>query len=172
MKAIVNIIVQLIEAFLAGYAPKASTGPSKGPWSVPSLKLIKEFEGLRLQAYLCPAKVWTIGYGHTRTVERGDVISQARAEALLAEDVAWVKDCVDVNVEVRLNANQVAALYSFIYNIGATAFFKSTMLRKLNKSDYEGAASEFKRWNKGGGVRLNGLVRRRVAEANLFRKPV
>jgi len=123
-----------------------------------------------LEAYLCPADVWTIGYGHTKGVGQGDKITQAGADAFLAQDVLWVAAAVGNKVMVPLNTNQEAALYSFIYNVGAGAFGKSTLLRKLNDWDYEGAANEFKRWNKGGGRVLNGLVRRRKAEAALFRK--
>ena len=171
---LIQIILELIASLLSGKGAEkpveARTGPSKAPWDIPSLELIKEFEGLRLEAYLCPANVWTIGYGHTKTVRKGMKITQEEADELLAGDVAWVKNCADSAIKVELSANQVAAVYSFIYNCGAGAFRSSTLLRKLNKADYEGAANEFKRWNKGGGRVLNGLVRRRKAEASLFRK--
>jgi len=163
-----KLFIQFLEALIAALtAPKAPPVKSGGS---PSLALIKEFEGLRLEAYLCPADVWTIGYGHTKGVVQGDKITQAGADAFLAQDVLWVAAAVDKKVKVELNTNQEAALYSFIYNVGAGAFGKSTLLRKLNDWDYEGAANEFKRWNKGGGKVLRGLIRRRNAEAALFRK--
>ncbi|WP_417764674.1 lysozyme [Shewanella chilikensis] len=131
-------------------------------------EIIKEFEGLRLEAYKCPADVWTIGYGHTRAVVPGDVITEKEAEDFLSEDVEDAEDAVNAYVDVKLNQNQFDALVSFVYNLGAGNFRSSTLLRKLNAGDYLGAANEFKRWNKSGGVTLNGLVRRREAEANLF----
>lgn len=164
-----KLFIQLLEALIAVMRP--SKAPPVKSGGSPSLELIKRFEGLRLEAYLCPADVWTIGYGHTKGVNQGDKITQAGADAFLAQDVLWVAAAVDKKVKVELNTNQEAALYSFIYNVGAGAFGKSTLLRKLNKADYKGAANEFKRWNKGGGKVLNGLVRRRNAEAALFRKP-
>ena len=165
MTAILKLILEaIISALQPSKAPPVKSGGS------PSLDLIKLFEGLRLEAYLCPADVWTIGYGHTKGVNQGDKITQAGADAFLAQDVLWVAAAVDKKVTAPINANQRAALYSFIYNVGAGAFGKSTMLRKLNNWDYDGAANEFKRWNKGGGKVLNGLIRRRTLEAALFRK--
>lgn len=162
-----KLFIQLLEALIAAMRP--SKAPPVKSGGSPSLELIKEFEGLRLEAYLCPADVWTIGYGHTEGVSQGDRITQAGADIFLEIDMRWVVDAVLRNVTVEINNNQTAALYSFIYNVGAGAFGKSTLLRKLNKADYEGAANEFKRWNKGGGRVLNGLVRRRKAEEALFR---
>lgn len=131
-------------------------------------EIVKEFEGLKLEAYKCPAGVWTIGYGHTRGVIPGDAITEAEAEVFLAEDLEDSEDAVNAYVDVKLNQNQFDALVSFVYNLGAGDFRSSTLLRKLNSGDYLGSANEFKRWNKSGGVVLNGLVRRRAAEANLF----
>lgn len=131
-------------------------------------EIIKEFEGLRLEAYKCPADVWTIGYGHTRGVIPGDVITKKEAEAFLSEDVEDAESAVNEYVNVKLNQNQFDALVSFVYNLGAGNFKSSTLLRKLNQGDYLGAANEFERWNKAGGKVLNGLVRRRKAESNLF----
>ena len=163
-----KLFIQFLEALLA--ILKTPTAPPVKSGGSPSLELIKQFEGLRLEAYLCPADVWTIGYGHTKGVNQGDKITQAGADAFLAQDVLWVAAAVDKKVKVELNTNQEAALYSFIYNVGAGAFGKSTLLRKLNKADYKGAANEFKRWNRGGGKILAGLQRRRKAEEALFRK--
>lgn len=170
---LLSVILELLASILSGMGSKkpsaARTGPSLAPWDVPSLELIKTFEGLRLEAYKCPAGVWTIGYGHTKSVRKGTKITQAEADELLLEDVAWVKNTVDSAVKVELSANQVSALYSFVYNVGAGAFRSSTLLRKLNQGDYTAATGQFKRWNKGGGKVLKGLVRRRAAEAKLFR---
>lgn len=131
-------------------------------------EIIKEFEGLRLEAYKCPADVWTIGYGHTRAVFPGDAITEKEADAFLSEDLEDAEDAVNAYVDVELNQNQFDALVSFVYNLGSGNFKSSTLLRKLNGGDYLGAANEFKRWNKAGGIVLNGLIRRRDAEANLF----
>ncbi len=133
-----------------------------------NLDLIKEFEGCYLDAYLCPANVWTIGYGHTKTAKPGMTITQAEADRLLEQDVAWVKAAVIGAVQVPLTANQTSALYSFVFNVGAGAFRSSTLLRKLNAGDYVGAQMQFRRWNKAGGKVLRGLTRRRAAEAKLF----
>ena len=165
-----KLFIQFLEALLA--ALKAPTAPPVKSGGSPSLELIKRFEGLRLEAYLCPANVWTIGFGHTKGVKRGDVITRTQANDFLALDMGWVTLTVRDTVLVPLNINQEAALYSFIYNVGGGAFSKSTLLRKLNNSDYKGAANEFKRWNRGGGKILAGLQCRRKAEAALFRKSV
>jgi lysozyme len=159
-------LIALIAALLA---PKPNQVLSTDP-SVPDLGLIKQFEGLVLKAYLCPARVWTIGYGHTRGVKRGDVITQAGADAFLMQDIGWVRSTLASSVKVPLTQNQTSALCSFIYNVGAGAFRSSTLLRLLNKGQYGAAQGQFKRWNKAGGKTLRGLTRRRAAEAALFGK--
>lgn len=135
------------------------------------LELIKSFEGLELTAYLCPADVWTIGYGHTKTVKAGMRITERGAEELLKQDLAWVETAIDTYVTVALTQPQYDALCSFIYNVGGGAFRKSTLLKKLNAGDYEGAQGQFKRWNKASGKVLKGLTRRRTAEQELFGTP-
>lgn len=147
---------------------KPSLGVSGKISSVGSTKLIREFEGLELTAYTDIVGVWTIGYGHTKTAERGMVITQKGAEALLRHDLDWVEKAINKGVKTPLTQNQYDALASLIYNVGATAFSKSTILRRLNAEDYVGASSEFKRWNKAGGRVVNGLTRRRKAEQELF----
>jgi lysozyme len=97
-------------------------------------------------------------------------ITKAGAEALLLHDLAWVETAIDTYVQVPLNQNQYDALASFIYNVGATAFRKSTMLNLLNKGDYDGAADQFPRWNKQKGKVLKGLTTRRQKEQTLFKK--
>lgn len=130
--------------------------------------LIKAFEGRRLRAYRCSAGVWTIGYGHTGDVKPGDRISPDKAEKLLREDLRKFEDGVSIRVQVPLTQNQFDALVSFSFNVGIGALGRSTLLKKLNKKDYRGAANEFRKWNKGGGRVLAGLVRRRKAERALF----
>lgn len=134
------------------------------------LNLIKKYEGLRLQAYLDPANVWTIGYGHTGDdVEEGMEISEEEATDLLLKDLNRFEPVIN-KVESPLTQSMYDALVSFTYNVGGGAFLKSTLLRKLAVRDYVGAADEFPRWNKGGGRVLNGLVRRRAEEKALFLK--
>ena len=135
---------------------------------ISGIALIKEFEGLRLEAYKCPAGVWTIGYGTTRNIKEGMRITEFGAEYLLREDLNWVEDTILLSVKVPLTQTQYDALCSFIYNVGGGAFRASTMLRLLNNGDYEGAKGQFARWNKSDGKVLAGLVRRREAEAELF----
>lgn len=136
------------------------------------LALIKRFEGLQTEAYLCPAGVWTIGYGHTATVKPGQRITQAQAEELLVQDVAKFEAGVAKLVKVKLNANQFSALVSFAFNIGLSALEDSTLLARLNDGDYNGAAKEFSRWVYAGSDVLSGLVNRRAAERTLFTTPM
>jgi len=132
------------------------------------LDLIKGFEGLRLSAYQDSAGVWTIGYGHTGNVKPGDRITQAQAEDLLQKDTAWAQQAVRDQVKVPLTQGQFDALTSFTFNLGAGALGKSTLQAKLNAGDYAGAQAEFGKWVHAGGQVLQGLVRRRAAEAELF----
>ena len=132
------------------------------------LDLIKQFESLQLKAYKCSANVWTIGYGHTKNVKEGDRISQDQANCFLMQDLYSVERAIIRLVKVKLNQNQFDALCSLIFNIGISAFNKSTLLAKLNNGDYVGAAEQFRRWNKVNNVVMAGLVRRRQAEEDLF----
>ena len=139
------------------------------------LKLIAQFEGCYLQAYLCPANVWTIGIGTTIypngvKVKKGDKCTLEQAHEYLAHDMIEFEKTVNDSVKVPLSQNQFDALVSIAYNIGSTAFKNSTLLKKLNAKDYAGAADQFLVWNKGGGKVLKGLVRRRDAERALFLK--
>lgn len=132
------------------------------------IRLIKSFEGLRLRAYQDAVGVWTIGYGTTRNVQPGQVITEAEAERLLTQDVERFERDVNAAVTVPLNDNQFSALVSFAYNVGSEALRSSTLLRLLNAGDYQGAADQLPRWNQAGGRVLAGLTRRRNAERALF----
>ncbi|EOX8980492.1 lysozyme [Enterobacter hormaechei] len=134
------------------------------------LHLITEYEGLRLQAYKCPADIWTIGYGHTAGVSANDVITKEDALFFLRQDVAETEWAVSQYVHLPLTQNQFDALVSFAFNVGVGNFRTSTLLKKLNAGDYDGAAREFGRWIHAGGKALPGLVRRREAERALFLK--
>lgn len=134
--------------------------------------LIKKWEELRLEAYLpTPNDVWTIGWGHTRTAYKGMTVTKEQAAVLFDEDVRWVENALAKHVKVELTQNQYDALASLVFNIGETNFRNSTLLRKLNAGDYEGAANEFHRWKYQNGVVLRGLVRRRAEEAEYFLNP-
>jgi len=141
----------------------------KNPTKTYDIAHIKKWEALRLKAYVCPAGAWTIGYGHTKTAKPGMVITEKEAERLLRWDLDWAEEAVRNGVKVDITQPQFDALVSFTYNVGAGAFRSSTLLRKLNAGDHEGAAQEFKRWNKGGGRVIQGLVNRRADEERLFR---
>ena len=138
-----------------------------------TLCLVKHFEGLYLDAYLCPAGVPTIGYGHTAGIKMGQTISRAQADALLVEDMIEAGAAVDRMVKVTLSPAQRGALASFVFNLGEGRFRTSTLLKKLNKGDFEGAALQLRLWVKatvrGEKVTLPGLVKRRGAEELLFR---
>lgn len=137
--------------------------------------LIKSYEALKLKAYKCPAGVWTIGYGHTAGVKQGMEISRQRAEDLFVNDLYTISEYpisdIFYKAKVTLKQNQFDALCSLVFNIGATNFRKSTLLKKAlvdpnDKSIY----NEFKKWNKSGKKELEGLTRRRIREANLYFK--
>lgn len=130
--------------------------------------LIKEFEGCKLKAYLCPAGVWTIGYGHTYGVTAGKTITQQQAEILLNNDYADFERKVENLLKVDITDNQLGALTSFAFNLGLGNLQKSTLLKLVNASKFTEAAEEFIKWNKANGKVLDGLTRRREAERKLF----
>ncbi|PSB22895.1 muraminidase [filamentous cyanobacterium CCP2] len=132
------------------------------------LRLLKAFEGLRLEAYLDPVGVWTIGYGTTSGVFPGMRITEAQAEAFLRRDLARFERAVSDLITVPLNEDQYSALVSFTYNVGEGALAGSTLRRLLNQRDYQGAADQLLRWNRGDAGELPGLTRRRRAERALF----
>lgn len=132
------------------------------------LSLIKSFEGCKLTAYHCSAGKLTIGYGHTGNVKLGQTISQEQADSYLMQDLRETENQINKLVHVQLTQSQYDALCSLVFNIGCGNFNKSTLLAKLNKSDYPDASQEFKRWNKINGVQSIGLIRRRQAEEDLF----
>lgn len=136
------------------------------------IELIKKFEGCALKAYKCPAGIWTIGYGHTKGVKEGHVITQAQAEKYLKQDLKQFEEVVNNLVNVPLNQNQFDALVSFCYNLGGGNLKRSTLLNLLNKEDYNGAAEQFDLWVYANGKKLAGLIKRRAAEKELFLKTV
>jgi lysozyme len=133
--------------------------------------LIKTFEGYHSTPYICPGGKLTIGYGHTLEKDHGYVeISKIVAEEIFKKDIKKCEDAVNTRTTVNLNQNQFDALVSFVYNIGIKAFANSTLLLKLNKEDYQGAAKEFNRWIFSKGKQLEGLKERRLKETDLFLK--
>lgn len=130
--------------------------------------LIKQFEGLRLDAYLCPARVPTIGWGHTKDVKMGQHITQSMAEDFLVEDIAPIERLLN-GLKVNFRQEQFDALVSWIFNIGAGDFKRSTMYRLIleNAKDEE-ITDQLVKWIYSGKQKLPGLMKRRVAEANLF----
>jgi len=160
------------------------------------LEIIKRFEGLEdgdsttanIDPYVCPAGVWTIGWGHAisyngrhlRASNSSDKaiadslypggITLGQAESLLVSDTTNFALQIQNTVSVPLTDNQFSALVSFVFNVGIGNFMSSTMYRKLNSGDYLGAAQEFPKWRRAGGKILRGLVLRREAEQDLFLK--
>ena len=138
------------------------------------IQLVKSFEGCFFNAYLCPAKVWTIGYGSTKypnkkPVKQGDKITQQEAETLLSDTLDEFSKGVYKLIKSELNDNQFSALVSFAFNLGVGALSKSTLLKKVNANPNDKTIeSEFMKWVSAGGKRLNGLVRRRTAESKLY----
>ena len=134
------------------------------------LELIKAFEGLRLESYICPAGYLTVGYGSTgEHVYPGQTITEQEAEELLRTDLWRFEDAVSCNVAVPLTDNEYASLVSFSFNVGCAAFKDSTLLKRLNNGEPKGRvfSEELPRWDKANGEPLAGLTRRRQAEVDL-----
>ena len=138
------------------------------------IEIVKSFEGISLEPYLCPANVWTVAYGATvgsdgRRIDPDmEPISETEAEALLIRDLGSSEGWVSRLIKTALTENQFSALVSFTFNLGAGSLQRSTLRMKLNRSEYQGAADEFPKWRMAGGRILAGLVRRRAAERKLF----
>ena len=132
------------------------------------LALIKEFEGCKLKAYLCPAGIWTVGYGHTGDdVHDGLTLDQAEADMLLRIDVAQFERCVETTCP-QSTQRQFDAMVSLAYNTGAAAFKRSSVARLHKAGRYPEAQQAFALWNKAGGKVINGLVTRRAREADRY----
>jgi lysozyme len=130
-------------------------------------KIIMDAEGVRLKAYKCPAGVWTIGYGHTGDVKDGDSITMHWAETILEYDLQRFEEGVG-KLAPGASANEFSAMVSLAFNIGLSAFEKSTVLKEFRAGRKLNAANAFEAWVRGGGRVLPGLVRRRAAEKKLF----
>ena len=139
--------------------------------SAECLDLIKHFEGLYLTSYLCPAKVWTIGYGTTLypnglKVLAAQKCSQEQALTFLRNDLSFFEKSVDAYTRDDVSQQQFDAMVSFAYNLGAKNLKDSTLLKVINANpkDYNAIEKQWLRWNKANGTALKGLTRRRTAE--------
>lgn len=135
-----------------------------------AINLVKASEGLRLEAYQDAGGVWTIGYGHTRDVQPGMVITEHQADVMLLSDLDDAARDVESMVTVPLTQGQFDALCDFVFNLGERDLERSTLLRLLNAGNYQAAANQFRVWVMDGGKVLPGLVKRRAAERELFIK--
>ena len=142
--------------------------PIKMQISEEGRQLIKKFEGWELEAYKCSADVWTIGYGRTKNVSRGDTCTQEQADKWLEEELPVYGAYVSDAVLVPLDQNEFDALVAWTYNLGPTNLNNSTMLKVLNDNKKEEVPGQMRRWNKANGKVLEGLERRRLAESLLF----
>ena len=134
-----------------------------------AIEIIKRYEGCKLKAYLCPAGVWTIGWGETEGVCKDMEWTQNLADYYLLKRVNEIAVAINNLVKVKLNDNQLCALVSFVYNCGIGAFQKSTLFQEINSDrDSLKIKDEFMKWVTAKGVRLQGLVNRRDAEAKLY----
>jgi len=136
--------------------------------SLEGLGLIKKFEGCELEAYKCAAGVWTIGYGSTKGVKEGDSLTQEDADKLLRHEMDEYEGYIKDMVKIDLKQNEFDSLVSWVFNLGPANLKTSTMLKVINDNKLEEVPSQMKRWNKANGKVLEGLIRRREAEALLF----
>ena len=140
--------------------------------SARGIKLITDFEGFRANAYLDVAGVWTLGYGFTKGVQKGDKITRAKADARLREELVEYEKGVSRACRVQPNQNQFDALVCFAFNVGVAGMSRSSVIKAHNREDYQAAARAFGLWNKAGGKVWPGLTRRRAAEGSLYLEPV
>ena len=136
--------------------------------SVDAYELIKQFEGLRLKAYLCPAGIWTIGYGHTSGVSPNSFITIQEADEYLHRDVAAIEMQLN-KLNLSLRQCQWDAIVSFVFNVGIGNFKSSTLLAKIRiNPDDNSIIDEFLRWVYANGKVMRGLQKRRLTEMKLY----
>lgn len=158
------------------FAKQVSPIQSASTQGVPNeaVSLVKKWEGFRSKAYVCPAGVWTCGYGSTqingRPVKSTDVVNEVQAEKLLIDDLSNRLGLLRVWCKVKLTSGQTSAILSLMYNIGNTAFKNSTLLRLLNSGDYNAARKQLLVWNKVNGRPNQGLINRRSDEYTVWAK--
>jgi lysozyme len=133
------------------------------------LEFIGEFEGFRGKAYLCPAGYPTIGFGHViKDNEYLTILTEEEALLLLKKDLKYIEAILNKLIKVNLSETQYIALCSLAYNIGCGAFQRSSLRQKVNREEFEEVPLEFLKWVRVRGRILPGLVKRRIAEAELF----
>ena len=131
--------------------------------------LVRRYEGLRLRAYLCPAGIPTIGYGHTKGVSLGQVITVEEAESLLQQDMSLaLASTLQLCPALAKDQLKLAAVADFTFNLGAGRLRASTLRRRINDGDYEDVPHQLRRWVRAGPKILPGLVARRESEIELF----
>jgi lysozyme len=130
--------------------------------------LTEQFEGCKLVAYRDSKGVLTIGYGHTSHVFEGQTCTQEEADTWLAQDIAVAEAAVNRLVGVKLTQGEFDACVDFAFNVGVGAFANSTLIHLLNEGKYADASNEFEKWDYAGGVVVAGLLRRRLAEKQMF----
>lgn len=136
--------------------------------SVDAYELIKQFEVLRLEAYLCPAGIWTIGYGHTSGVSPNSFITIQEADEYLHRDVAAIEMQLN-KLNLSLRQCQWDAIVSFVFNVGIGNFKASTLLAKIRiNPDDNSIIDEFLRWVYANGKVMRGLQKRRLTEMKLY----
>ena len=135
-----------------------------------SFERIKEFEGLRTEAYRCPGGKWTVGYGHTKGVHEGMTVTESEASKLLEEDIVYFENFLSKEKYAEdITQGQWDALVSFIFNLGIGNFLSSTLRKKILKDiDEPAIPDEFRRWVYSNGKVLPGLVKRREWEAQMY----
>ena len=175
-----------VDYILDAWAPKKAPTVPPQATPVPPQSSVEDlaatfaapFEGFRSAPYQDSVGVWTYGYGSTRDKDNKPVtaatppITEPEGRDLMARDMKACASEIATDCKVTLGVDQKVALLDFIYNLGAGNFRSSTLLRKLNAGDYAGAAAEFDNWDHAGGVVLAGLLRRRQAETDLFKKDI
>lgn len=143
------------------------TTKKKAGWAAIALTVVAGFEGLRQYAYLDPVGIPTICFGETKGVKMGDKATLEQCKGMLLDSLYEAHESVSRCVKVPMTESREAALVSFTYNVGGSAFCSSTLVRKLNVGDTVGACNELLRWNKSKGIVLPGLVNRRAEERKL-----
>jgi len=134
-----------------------------------TIELIKYFEGFSPKIYKCQAGIDTIGFGHAlRKGEKFDIITHAEAEELLQQDILIAYRNINQLLKVTLNENQIAAIISFVFNVGVAAFARSTLRQKINREEHEVVPKELMRWVYAGGFISKGLVKRRKMEGEIY----
>lgn len=134
-----------------------------------ALKLIRRWEGLRLNAYICPAGVVTIGYGHTGEVQMGEVWTKEQAEQYLILDAeSAMLSAIQLCPVIETNSDRLSAITDFVFNLGAGRLKASTLRKRINDGQYTQVPDELRKWVWGGGKRLPGLVMRRQQEVDLW----